>query len=248
MTSHQLVAHCKSPVCAAKILVLAFALQVPDAHASQYSINSSTKMYFETHHFLAQEGRLNHLHRLMCTELRCWTPFTSVVSVYIGPTSQVKKAGVIFAFSSAPHLEYGKTFLNHLGTFGKPLITASLCSFADLPCAPPDATSCICCHAVSARQRMDRILCCGCIHAELVCSEAWATFMRALDTSSIPWYVSSPFSQSLELCQPARLPYALLHMLINCTSLQVSLYFTSSCSLTGGDACAFTTRLCALAT
>ncbi len=78
----------------------------------------------------------------MCTELRCWTPLTSAVSVYIGPTSHVKKAGVICAFSSAPHLEYGKIFLNQLGTFGKPLMTASLCWLADLPCMAPEAESC----------------------------------------------------------------------------------------------------------
>jgi len=79
----------------------------------------------------------------MCTELRCWTPLTSAVSVYIGPTSHVKKAGVICAFSSAPHFEYGKIFLNQLGTFGKPLMTASLCWLADLPCRAPEAESCI---------------------------------------------------------------------------------------------------------
>lgn len=75
-----------------------------------------------------------YLQRLMCTELFCITPSISASSVYIGPTSQVKKAGVIRAFSSAPHLEYGKTFLNQPGTLGNPLITASLCSAAVLPC------------------------------------------------------------------------------------------------------------------
>ena len=79
----------------------------------------------------------------MWTELRWLMPLTSAVSVSIGPTSQVKKAGVMQAFSSAPHLEYGKTFLNHFGTLGKPLTTTSLCSLADLPCDVVMCTVCL---------------------------------------------------------------------------------------------------------
>ncbi len=48
-------------------------------------------------------------------------------------TSQEKKAGVMSALSSAPHLVYGNTRLNHGGTAGKPATTASHCSVAVLP-------------------------------------------------------------------------------------------------------------------
>ena len=44
------------------------------------------------------------LHRLMNTLLCCFTPLISTSVVSMGPTSQVKKAGVMRAFSSAAHL------------------------------------------------------------------------------------------------------------------------------------------------
>lgn len=47
--------------------------------------------------------------------------------------NHLKKAGVIFALSSAPHFEYGNSFRNHGGTAGKPLMTARCCSSAVLP-------------------------------------------------------------------------------------------------------------------
>ncbi len=47
-----------------------------------------------------------NLQRLMWTPLLCLTPSMSTSTVVMGPTSQVKKAGVMRAFSSAPHLAH----------------------------------------------------------------------------------------------------------------------------------------------
>ena len=77
----------------------------------------------------------HHLQRSTSTPLCCTMPLSARASwVCMGPTSHVKKAGVMRALSSAPHLEYGNSFLNHCGTRGKPWITACLCSMAERPC------------------------------------------------------------------------------------------------------------------
>ena len=71
----------------------------------------------------------------MWTPLCCTTALSTVAScIFMGPTSHVKKAGVIRALSSAPHFEYGNSFRNQRGTFGKPWMTAALCSAAERPC------------------------------------------------------------------------------------------------------------------
>ncbi len=64
---------------------------------------------------------------------RCAAPCRPATS--IGPTSHAKKRGVILAFSSAPHREYGNARRNQAGTRGKPAMTASRCSAAVRPCA-----------------------------------------------------------------------------------------------------------------
>ena len=63
-----------------------------------------------------------YLQRLMWTPLLCLTPSMSTSTVVMGPTSHVKKAGVMRALSSAPHLpqqQYGRhrlrLFLSLLG-------------------------------------------------------------------------------------------------------------------------------------
>jgi len=81
-------------------------------------------------------GSWAHLHRSIFTALRCAVPSASVASATsIGPTSHAKKRGVILAFSSAPHREYGNARRNQAGTRGKPAMTASRCSAAVRPCA-----------------------------------------------------------------------------------------------------------------
>ena len=47
--------------------------------------------------------------------------------------SYLKKVGVIQALISAPHFEYGNSFLKYAGTEGNPEITASCCCWPDLP-------------------------------------------------------------------------------------------------------------------
>ncbi len=55
---------------------------------------------------ISRESMTEHLQRSMWTALCCTTPLSAVAScVCIGPTSQVKKAGVMRAFNSAPHFE-----------------------------------------------------------------------------------------------------------------------------------------------
>jgi hypothetical protein len=74
----------------------------------------------------------------MCTALFWATTsppgaVTSASSVVIGPTSQVKKAGVMRALTSAPHPLYGNARRNQGGTEGKPETTASRCCAAVRP-------------------------------------------------------------------------------------------------------------------
>ena len=58
-----------------------------------------------------------HLQRSILTALRWEVPSGSVASsTRIGPTSQLKKRGVMRAFSSAPQRLYGKARRNQGGT------------------------------------------------------------------------------------------------------------------------------------